>query len=84
MDFAVAMRDNKSSVAVRLAFDEAEGYVKGAAAPAAVNPCAGSKSVAGRAPAPPDPSRLREPLRRIAQVLSNLIEASSTPARRNS
>lgn len=84
VDFAVAMRDNKTSVAVRLAFDEAESYVKGAAAPAAVNPCAGSKSVAGRALAPPDPSRLREPLRRIVQVLSTLIDTSSTSPRRDS
>jgi hypothetical protein len=28
VDFAVSSRDNKSSTAVRLAFDEAEGYVK--------------------------------------------------------
>ncbi|HYS15976.1 MAG TPA: hypothetical protein VET45_03555 [Candidatus Binatia bacterium] len=68
VDFAVAMRDNKTSVAVRLAFDEAETYVK---------PATG-----GAAPA--DPARLRQPLQRIAQVLSTLIEASSTPPRRDS
>ena len=84
VDFAVSSRDSKTSVAVRLAFDEAEGYGRSAAAPAAVNPCAGSKTAAGRAQVPPDPSKLREPLRRIAQVLSHLIEAASTPARRNS
>ena len=61
VDFAVAQRDDKTSVAVRLAFDEAAGYAKGTAAPAG----------------------LREPLARIAQVLSVLIE-SSTPARRGS
>lgn len=33
IDFAVATRDDKTSVAVRLAFDEAEGYAKKAAAP---------------------------------------------------
>ncbi len=33
IDFAVATRDDKTSVAVRLAFDEAEGYAKKAATP---------------------------------------------------
>lgn len=73
VDFAVATRDNTASVAVRLAFDEAEAYVK---------PAAG-----GAAPA--NPENLRKPLQRIAQVLSSLIESSapsssSTPPRRNS
>ena len=68
VDFAVAMRDNKTSVAVRLAFDEAETYVK---------PATGAAT-------PADPARLRPPLQRIAQVLSTLIEASSTQARRDS
>jgi len=73
VDFAVATRDNKASVAVRLAFDEAE---------AAVKPAAG-----GAAPA--DPAGIRPPLQRIAQVLSALIESSSstpssTTPRRNS
>jgi len=62
VDFAVATRDNKASVAVRLAFDEAEAFVK---------PAAG-----GAAPA--DPAGMRVPLRRIAQALSTLIDASST------
>lgn len=84
VDFAVSSRDSKTSVAVRLAFDEAEGYARSSAAPAAVNPCAGSKTAAGRAQVPPDPSKLREPLRRIAQVLADLIQTSSTSARRNS
>jgi hypothetical protein len=35
VDFAVATRDNKASVAMRLAFDEAEAYVKPAAGGAA-------------------------------------------------
>jgi hypothetical protein len=73
VDFAVATRDSKASVAVRLAFDEADAYVK---------PAAG-----GAAPASPE--GLRKPLQRIAQVLSSLIESSappssSTPPRRNS
>jgi hypothetical protein len=68
VDFAVATRDNKASVAVRLAFDEAETYVKPAPA--------------GTAPA--DPAGLVKPLQRIAQVLSTLIESSSMSPRRNS
>jgi len=63
VDFAIAQRDDTTSVAARLAFDEAGGYVKSS----------------GTA----DPDRLQQPLRRIAQVLSALIE-SSTPARRGS
>jgi hypothetical protein len=68
VDFAVAMRDNKTSVAIRLAFDEAETVVKPATGGAA----------------PDDPARARPPLQRIAQVLSTLIETSSTSARRDS
>src|SRR3989442_34934 len=73
VDFAVASRDNKASVALRLAFDEAETYAKPAT---------------GRT-APADPTGLRKPPHRIAQVLSTLIESSSTPSsstppRRNS
>ena len=64
VDFAVSSRDSKTSVAVRLAFDEAEGYAKGVSALGA--------------------DKLREPLRRIAQVLTDLIQTSSTPARRGS
>ena len=68
VDFAIAMRDNKTSVAVRLAFDEAETYAKPVTAAAA----------------PVDPTKIRQPLQRIAQALSALIETSSTPARRDS
>jgi len=64
VDFAVSSRDNKTSTAVRLAFDEAEGYAKTASASEA--------------------DKLRAPLRRIAQVLSNLIDGSSTLPRRDS
>jgi len=64
VDFAVSSRDNKSSTAVRLAFDEAEGYVKATSAAEA--------------------DKLREPLRRIAQVLSTLIDTSSALPRRDS
>jgi hypothetical protein len=68
VDFAVAMRDNKTSVAIRLAFDEAETVVRPATGGAV----------------PDDPARARPPLQRIAQVLSTLIETSSTSARRDS
>ena len=64
VDFAVSSRDNKSSTAIRLAFDEAEGYVKTTSAAEA--------------------DKLREPLRRIAQVLSTLIDTSSALPRRDS
>ena len=67
VDFAVSMRDNKTSVALRLAFDEADTYVKPTAAAA-----------------PLDPGRLRQPFQRIADILSTLVEASSTQARRDS
>jgi hypothetical protein len=68
VDFAVATRDNKTSVAIRLAFDEAETVVKPATGGAA----------------PDDPTKARPPLQRIARVLSTLIETSSTSARRDS
>ncbi|HLF48919.1 MAG TPA: hypothetical protein VJA45_06060, partial [Methylomirabilota bacterium] len=64
VDFAVSSRDNKSSTAVRLAFDEAEGYVKTTSASEA--------------------DKLREPLRRIAQLLSTVIDTSSALPRRDS
>jgi hypothetical protein len=64
VDFAVSSRDNKSSTALRLAFDEAEGYVKTTSASEA--------------------DKLREPLRRIAQLLSTLIDSSSALPRRDS
>jgi len=64
VDFAVSSRDNKSSTALRLAFDEAEGYVKTTSASEA--------------------DKLREPLRRIAQLLSTVIDTSSALPRRDS
>lgn len=64
IDFAVATRDDKTSVAMRLAFDEAEGYAKKAAAP--------------------EGAGLRDALRKIARVLTHLIETASTSARRGS
>lgn len=64
VDFAVSSRDSRTSTAVRLAFDEAEGDTKTTSAPEA--------------------GRLRQPFRRIAQILSNLIDTSSPSPRRDS
>lgn len=64
VDFAVSSRDSKTSTAIRLAFDEAEGHAKTTAASEA--------------------DKLRETLRRLAQVLSNLIDRSSPSPRRDS
>jgi hypothetical protein len=64
VDFAVSSRDSKTSTAVRLAFDEAEGDAKSTSASAA--------------------DKLRGTLRRLAQVLSTVIDNSSPSPRRNS
>jgi hypothetical protein len=63
IDFAVSTRAGQTSVAIRLAFDEAESYLTGARA---------------------DVDRLRAPLRRIAELLAELIDAPATSARRTS
>jgi hypothetical protein len=82
IDFAVSRRAPKVSVAVRLAFDDAEALAKGSAAPVAANPGSGNKSAAPAIPT--DPARLREPLQRIAQALGELIEISLSRTRRES
>jgi hypothetical protein len=69
IDFLVSQHDHKAAVAVRLAFDEAETYVK--------------SDPAVKTDPPrvlPDPDRARESLRRIADTLSSVIEQSGTPA----
>lgn len=83
VDFVVSERDAKSAVRMRLAFDEAQTYARGSAAPTAVNPCSGPRPPAGRAP-PPDPARLRASLQRIVQTLSHLVDTLSTSTRRDS
>jgi hypothetical protein len=80
VDFAVTESDSKAGVVIRLAFDEADSYVRDPAAGAAST--ADAKAGAGRPAATPDPAKLREPLRRIAQTLSGLIDTSSTSPRR--
>ncbi len=78
VDFAVTQYDPRAAVAVRLAFDEAEGYAQGgkAAGGGSVGPEA--RGVTARAVTAPDPERMREPLQRIARTLSGLIETSTT------
>lgn len=79
VDFTVTSHDARAAAAVRLAIDEAQGYAGGAPAPAAANPCAGT-----RPPGPAtDPGRLRPPLRRVADVLTGVIEAFPTRVRRD-
>jgi hypothetical protein len=80
VDFAVSQHDPKAAVAMRLAFDDAEGYARGPAAPAAAN----NPGPASAPPAiPADPERLRAALQQIARILTGVIDASST-ARRES
>jgi hypothetical protein len=85
VDFAVGQYDPKAAVAVRLAFDEAEGYAQSGPASAGGNVVApGSRRAAARAVAAPAPEKMREPLQRIARTLSGLIETSTTALRRDS
>jgi hypothetical protein len=74
IDFAVSQRAPKISVALRLAFDDAESLAKASATPVAVTPPSGTKPAAGRAGIAADPATLREPLQRIARALEELIE----------
>jgi hypothetical protein len=78
VDYAAARRAPKISVAVRLAFDDAEGLTKGTAVPVAASPPS-PRTGAAAAPAV-DPLKLREPLQRIAQALGALIEISTPRA----
>jgi hypothetical protein len=80
VDFVVGQNDPKAAVAVRLAFDEAEGETK--APPAARgNVAPESRGVPARPVAAPSPEKMREPLRRIALALSGLIETSTAGIR---
>jgi len=82
VDFTVGQYDPKAAVAVRLAFDEAEGYAQGSTAaagdPAGKNVAPESRRVSARPVAAPAPEKMREPLQRIARTLSGLIETSVT------
>lgn len=81
VDFAISQYDPKAAVAVRLAFDEAEGLAKSPATPVAANAGSGSRPVA-RGTDGQGPERLRRPLARIAQALGGVID--STTSRRSS
>jgi hypothetical protein len=87
IDFAVSSRASKTSVEVRFAFDDAEGLVKRSPAAGATTPCSEARAATWwswwRA-APSDLGKLREPFQRIARVLAELIQTSSTSARRDS
>ena len=77
VDFTVGQYDPKAAVAVRLAFDEAEGYAQGSPAPAG-GQAGSSVGVTARPVTAPAPEKMREPLQRIAGTLSGLIETSTT------
>jgi hypothetical protein len=80
VDFAASQNDPKAAVAVRLAYDEAEGYAEGAAPPAD-RTAPESKRAAARPVTPPDPLKMREPLQRMGRALTGLIETSTTAMR---
>ena len=80
VDFAVSQYDPKASVAVRLAFDEAEGYARSGTSTGG-KPLPKAGPVSGRAVQAPDPEKMREPLQRMARTLSGLIDASITATR---
>jgi hypothetical protein len=88
IDYAVSRRAPKTSVAVRLAFDDAESVIKGPAVAGGTAPGAAGATAAGNRPSAPtvsrDPAKLSEPLQRIAQALGELIETSSPRTRRQS
>jgi hypothetical protein len=78
VDFAVSQYDPKAAVAVRLAFEEAEGYAQGGKAAGGGSVSAEARGVTARAVTAPDPETMREPLQRMARTLSGLIETSIT------
>jgi len=80
VDFAVSQYDPTAAVAVRLAFDEAEGYARGGTS-AGGKPWPKPAPVAGRASRAPDPEKMREPLQRMARTLARLIDTSMTAKR---
>ena len=80
VDFAVSQYDPKASVAVRLAFDDAEGYARGGSA-AGGKPGPKSGPVTGPPVQAPDPEKMREPLQRIVRILSGLIDTSMIATR---
>jgi len=82
IDFALTQHDSKAAVAVRLALDDAEGFAKDNGPRPAGAPGSTPKATTAPPVVAPDPAKIREPLQRIAQTLSRLIETSSTSTRR--
>ncbi len=78
VDFVVSQNDPKAAVAVRLAYDEAEGYTQGPPGAAGVTVAPEPKRVPVAAPSP---EKMREPVQRIARTLSGLIETSTLAMR---
>jgi hypothetical protein len=78
VDFTVGQYDPKAAVAIRLAFDEAEGYTQGPSATAGESVAPESRRVTARPAAAPAPEKMREPVQRIARTLAGLIETSVT------
>jgi hypothetical protein len=81
VDFVVGQNDPKAAVAVRLAFDEADGETKTPPAASRGSVTPESRGLPARPVAAPSPEKMREPLRRIALALSGLIETSTAGMR---
>jgi hypothetical protein len=79
VDFAATQSDPKAAVAIRLAYDQAEGHAL------AMTPGGAGATEAGRSPArptaAPDPAVLRAPIQRMERALVALIETSTTAMR---
>ena len=65
VDFAVSRRESRASVAMRLAYDDAEAVARSA----------------GAAPAAVSAPKVRESFQRIATILAGVVEAGAPPAR---
>ncbi len=80
IDYTASQREPKAAVAIRLAFDEAEGLAKTANAPVAANPCTGRRPAGTRASG--DPAMLATPFTRIGDNLATVVQTLSSPTRR--
>jgi hypothetical protein len=65
VDFTISEHDSRTAVAVRLSFEDAEGYTK----------------ASGRAAPPPDPRKMRAPLQRLARILDDFIRSATPTRR---
>jgi hypothetical protein len=62
VDFAITERDSRTAVGIRLAFEEADRFTKSN----------------GRTGPAPDPTKMRAPLQRVAQLLGDFIQSAPT------